>query len=69
MSDSFVLAQPQRVVQRADEQRLGDGAFRVFLDAEPDGVALGFFENDLRESKQRIRSAFGFDFACEQFNG
>jgi len=68
MLDRFVFGQPQRVIERAGEQRLSDLAVRFLLHAERDRVALGFLQNQPGDVEQRIGAAGGLDLAGEGFH-
>ena len=64
----LVLAQPRRVVERANKQRLGNRAIGLFLHAQPDGITFRLLQNDLRDLEKRKRPAGHLDLARERFD-
>ena len=66
--DGFVLAQPRRLVQRANKQRLRDCAVGLFLDGELDGIALRLLQNQPRNVEQRIRAAGHLDLTGQRLD-
>ena len=68
VGDGLVLGQPERVIERADKQRLDGLALGVLLGAEDHGMSLRLLQDHLGDVEQRIRPARHLDLARQGFD-
>ena len=68
MRDGLVLAQPRRVVERANKQWLRNGTIGFFLHCELDGIPFRFLQDKPRDVEQRIGATRHLDLARNGFH-